>query len=78
CFGHMCVTPTGSVLPPHSLSFRSGDIRTKYYIATAKAFEGKQHEYVEELKRTNYRKWGRLRSIMSTPVSGSARLVAIP
>lgn len=78
CFGHMCITPTGSMLPPHSLSFRSGDIRTQYYIATTKAFEDKHDVYIEELKRTNYGKHGHLRSIMSTPVSGSARLVSVP
>jgi hypothetical protein len=78
CFGHMCGTPTGNILPPHSLSFRSGDIRTQYYIATTKAFEDRDGEYIEELKRTNYGKNGHLRSIMSTPVSGSGRLVCIP
>ena len=74
----MCVTPTGSLLPPHSLSFRSGDIRTQYYIAASKAFEDKNEDYIEELKKTNYGKYGHLRSIMSTPVSGSARLVCVP
>jgi len=78
CFGHICVTPTGNLLPPHSLSFRSGDIRTQYYIASAKAFENDSRLYIEELKRTNYGKQGHLRSIMSTPVSGSARLVCVP
>lgn len=33
---------------------------------------------MDALKRTNYGKEGHLRSIMSTPVSGSARLVAVP
>jgi hypothetical protein len=78
CFGHMCETPTGNMLPPHSLAFRSGDIRTQYYIAAAKAFEDNSMEYIEALKRTNYGKEGHLRSIMSTPVSGSARLVSVP
>lgn len=78
CFGHMCVTPAGNILPPHSLSFRSGDIRTQYYIAAAKAFDGKSDQYIEEMKKTNYGKHGHLRSIMSTPVSGSARLVCVP
>lgn len=78
CFGHMCVTPNGNLLPPHSLSFRSGDIRTQYYVASNKAFEDKKDEYIEALKVTNYGKHGHLRSIMSTPVSGSARLVCIP
>lgn len=77
CFGHMSITPTGNLLPPHSLSFRSGDIRTQYHIATSKAFTNDSAEYRELLKRTNYRKHGHLRSIMGTPVSGSARLVAI-
>lgn len=31
CFGHMCYSPTGALLPPHSLSMRSGDIKTQYY-----------------------------------------------
>lgn len=78
CFGHMCETPSGNILPPHSLSFRSGDIRTQYYIAASKAFEDDRVEYVNALKRTNYGKEGHLRSIMSTPVSGSARLVCVP
>jgi len=78
CFGHMCETPTGNILPPHSLSFRSGDIRTQYYVAASKAFEDDRAEYAEALKRTNYGKEGHLRSIMSTPVSGSARLVCVP
>lgn len=78
CFGHMCETPTGSILPPHSLSFRSGDIRTQYYIASSKAFERDSTAYINELKETNYGKFGHLRSIMSTPVSGSGRLVCIP
>ena len=78
CFGHMCITPTASILPPHSLSFRSGDIRTQYYIAASRAFDNKPEQYIEELKKTNYGKHGHLRSIMSTPVSGSARLVCVP
>lgn len=78
CFGHMCITPTMNVLPPHSLSFRSGDIRTQYYIATQKAFDNNPGQYIKELKETNYGKYGHLRSIMSTPVSGSARLVCVP
>lgn len=78
CFGHMCVTPTGCILPPHSLSFRSGDIRTQYYVAATKAFSDRPGQYIEEMKKTNYGKHGHLRSIMSTPVSGSARLVCIP
>jgi len=78
CFGHMCETPTGNILPPHSLSFRSGDIRTQYYIASRHAFEDDGPRYREELRKTNNGKEGHLRSIMSTPVSGSARLVVIP
>lgn len=78
CFGHMCVTPTGSILPPHSLAFRSGDIRTQYYIACGWAFNRDDDRYIAELKKTNYKKEGHLRSIMATPVSGSARLVAVP
>lgn len=78
CFGHMCETPTGNLLPPHSLSFRSGDIRTQYYIAASRAFEEDHSEYIDALKRTNYGKEGHLRSVMSTPVSGSARLVCVP
>lgn len=74
-FGHMCITPEGLLLPPHSMSFRSGDIKTQYNIAASKAFEGKVKCYIDDLKSTNYGKEGNLRSIMSTPVSGSARLV---
>lgn len=78
CFGHMCITPTGALLPPHALSFRSGDITTQYYSACNWAFYHNTEQYVDQLKRTNNGKEGHLRSIMSTPVSGSARLVAIP
>lgn len=78
CFGHMSCTPTGNMLPPQSLSFRSGDIRTQYYIAAAKAFEDDKEEYLKAMRLTNYGKYGHLRSIMSTPVSGSARLVCVP
>ena len=78
CFGHMSEIPTGNMLPSHSLSFSSGDIRTQYYIAASKAFEEDKREYADALKRTNYGKGGHLRSIMSTPVSGSARLVCVP
>jgi hypothetical protein len=77
CFGHMCITPTGHLLPPQSLSFRAGDIRTQYYIACTSAFNNDSSTYVDNLKKTNYRKEGCLRSIMATPVSGSARLVAV-
>ena len=77
CVGHMCENPTGNILPPHSLSFRSGDIRTQCYIAASKAFENDRPEYIDSLKRTDYGKEGHLRNIMSTPVSGSPRLVCI-
>jgi DNA-directed RNA polymerase beta' subunit len=60
------------------LSFRAGDIRTQYYLACAWAFKRDDSRYIEELRKTNYGKHGHLRSIMSTPVSGSARLVAGP
>lgn len=74
----MCVTPTSNVLLSHSLSFRSGDIRTQYYIAASLAFENDRSKYIKSLKRTNYGKYGYLRSTMSTPVAGSARLVCVP
>ena len=57
-FGPMCETPTGNVLPPHSLSFMPGDVRMQYYIAAAKAFEHNRSEYVDALKRTDYGKDG--------------------
>ncbi|KAM0800648.1 hypothetical protein BDR22DRAFT_908245 [Usnea florida] len=77
CFGHMCETPTGNILPPHSLSFRSGDIGTQYYIAASKAFENDRPEYIDPLKRTDYGKEGHLRNILSTPVSGSVKTLAL-
>lgn len=78
CFGHMCKTLGGSVLPPQSMSMRDGPIVTEYLKASNLAFQGKNEEYIEQLKRTNYTKKGTMRSIMSTPVAGSCRLIATP
>lgn len=78
CFGHMCVTNEGNILPPHSLSMRSGPIATEYLKASMLAFERDKPGYIAALKRTNYSKHGHMRSIMSSPIAGSARLVAVP
>lgn len=78
CFGHYCSTPSGIILPPQSMSMRDGEISTEYFKASRLAFEGKREEYIETLEKTNETKRGTLRSIMSTPVSGSARLIATP
>lgn len=78
CFGHMCVTNEGNILPPHSLSMRSGPIATEYLKASMLAFEHNGPGYITALKRTNYSKHGHMRSIMSSPIAGSARLVAVP
>ena len=78
CFGHMCKTPSGAILPPQSMSMRDGPIVTEYLKASNLAFQGKNEEYVEQLKKTNYTKKGTMRSIMSTPIAGSCRLIATP
>lgn len=78
CFGHYCVTPSGILLPPQSMSMRNGDIATEYTKAARFAFEGRADEYMSSLESTNFTKNGTMRSIMSTPVSGSARLIATP
>lgn len=78
CFGHLCSTPSGAMLPPQSLSMRNGDITTEYLNASKLAFNNKHKEYMSALERTNFTKNGTMRSIMSTPVAGSARLIATP
>lgn len=78
CFGHMCHTKDGIVLAPHSMSMRSSDIATEYHRAAKFAFDNKRDEYTDAIKRTNYTKNGTMRSVMSTPVAGSCRLIATP
>lgn len=78
CFGHMCITPSGEVLPPQSMSMRTMNISTEYHAASRLAFNGQKEEYIEALQRTNYTKDGTMRCIMSTPVLGSGRLIATP
>jgi len=57
---------------------RSGPIVTKYLMAAKAAFNNDVERYVTELKGTNYTKHGNMRSIMSTPIAGSCRLIATP
>lgn len=78
CFGHFCRTPSGILLPPQSLSMRTGKITTEYLKASRYAFEGRKEEYLENLEKTNLTKDGTTQSMMSTPVAGSARLIATP
>ncbi|KIW35755.1 uncharacterized protein PV06_11902, partial [Exophiala oligosperma] len=78
CFGHMCRTPAGLILPPQSMSMRSMEIVTEYHAAARLAFANNREEYIKKLRETNYGKHGNLRAIMSTPVAGSMRLVARP
>lgn len=78
CFGHMCLTNDNALLPPHSFSFRTGEVKNQFYAAAHHAFRGDMSAYVKELKTTCYKKHGVLRSIMSTPVAGCARLVVVP
>ncbi|KAJ4002535.1 hypothetical protein NW766_012860 [Fusarium irregulare] len=78
CFGHMCETPGGIMLPPQSMSMRTMEIATEYHAASKLAFAGNESEYIEKLKETNYTKHGTYRIIMSTPVAGSGRLIATP
>lgn len=78
CFGHMCETLSGCVLPPQSMSMRTMEIATQYYAASKLAFSGKVEEYINALAETNYTKNGTYRVVMSTPVAGSIRLIAVP
>jgi hypothetical protein len=78
CFGHMCITPNDIILCPQSFSMRTLEISTEYFAAAKQAFAGNKQAYIEKLRSTNYTKKGTMRCIMSTPVSGSARLIATP
>lgn len=78
CIGHMCVTPAGSLLPFHGLALSTADILTQYTYATMEAFREDSSGYKRKLEETNKGKHGHLRSVLKTPVSGSARLVATP
>lgn len=78
CFGHMCTTPEGIVLPPQSMAMRTMNIATEYHAASRLAFSGRKKEYIDALRRTNYTKGGTMRCTMSTPVLGSGRLIATP
>lgn len=78
CFGHMCKTPSGTILPPQSMSMRTMEIATEYYTASKFAFAGDTKSYIEKLRSTNYTKKGTMRCIMATPVAGSCRLIATP
>lgn len=78
CFGHMCETNDGIILPPQSMSIRTMEIATEYHAASRLAFTGNKDGYMERLKKTNLTKNGTYRVIMSTPVAGSGRLIATP
>lgn len=78
CFGHLCITPSGLVLPPQSMSMKTNEISTEYHRASRAAFAGQAEEYTSCIRKTNYTKDGTMRSIMSTPTAGSARLIATP
>ncbi|KXL50342.1 MAG: hypothetical protein FE78DRAFT_66951 [Acidomyces sp. 'richmondensis'] len=78
CWGHFCVTDSGIMLPPQSLSMRVGDIATEYLKSSRLAFEGRRTDYIKGLEKTNFTKDGTMRCIMSTPIAGSARLIATP
>lgn len=75
CWGHMCRAPSGIMLAPQSMSMRNGDITTKYLKASRAAFNNDRAEYMSQLSSTNLTKDGTMRSIMSSPVAGSSRLV---
>lgn len=78
CFGHMCSTRAGIILPPQSMSMRMMEIATEYYAASKLAFAGDIASYKDKLMETNYTKYGTMRCTMSTPVAGSCRLIATP
>lgn len=77
CYGHMCCIKD-VMLPPHSMSLRSGDIATEYNKAAKLVFSGNTKGYVEAVQKTNFTKHGTMRSTMSTPIAGSGRLIATP
>lgn len=78
CFGHMCRTPNNIILPPQSMSMRTLKIANEYNAASKLAFKNDKDGYIEKLTSTNLTKRGTYRVIMSTPVAGSARLIATP
>lgn len=78
CYGHLCSVNDSVVLPPHSMSLRSGDIATEYNKAAKLVFDGNVEGYVDAVKKTNLTKHGTMRLTMSTPVAGSCRLIATP
>lgn len=78
CYGHLCAVNGDVVLPPHSMSLRSGDIATEYNKAAKLVFTGDIGGYVDAVKKTNLTKDGTMRLTMSTPVAGSCRLIATP
>lgn len=78
CYGHLCTVNGGVVLPPHSMSLRSGDIATEYNKAAKLVFSGDVNGYIDAVKSTNLTKDGTMRLTMSTPTAGSCRLIATP
>lgn len=78
CFGHMCMSPSGCVLLPQSVSIKVGKIVPQFLKVSNMAFNDDASEYTNELKKTTFTKHGHLRATMSTPIAGSARLVATP
>lgn len=78
CFGHMCKTRDGTMLPPQSISVRIGAISTQFLQASMSAFFGDHATYLKRLTETCLTKHGHLRATMSSPVAGSLRLIAVP
>lgn len=78
CFGHMCVSPTGCLLLPQSVSIKVGKIVPRFLEVGRMAFSEDPSGYTKELRKTTFTKHGHLRATMSTPIAGSARLVATP
>lgn len=78
CFGHMCNTPDGSLLLPQSMVVKVGKIVPQFLRVSGLAFDGNPEFYESEMMKTAFTKYGHLRAMMSTPVAGSARLVAVP
>ncbi|KAF2864552.1 hypothetical protein K470DRAFT_208512, partial [Piedraia hortae CBS 480.64] len=77
CYGHLC-SVNGATLPPHSMSLRSGSKATEYNKAARLVFDVDTKGYVSAIQRTNFTKHGTMRPTMSTPISGSGRLIATP
>lgn len=79
CYGHMCMTPSGYVLPPQSLAIKKGTEANEYLSSARMVFDGEPKQGMENLRRINRTKRGKMRhDILGAPINGSARLIIVP